>query len=142
MEEAKNHPSSVKDWLNSPEIEALREAWKHERMRLETEDNEWWLSLDNDTRIRAFRQIMKLLYIGEVQQRTTYRGMIYNVFGLGPEAYADGLNHFMDIHNLLFKAWEAEQEAERLVASESAEQQRLSERARRLEQQVYPPESA
>ena len=137
MEGAQGNSPSVKDWLNSPEIEALRDAWKHERMRLEAEDHEWWLALDNDTRIRAFRQVMKLLYIGEVQQRSTYRHMVYTVFGLGPEGYADGLNHFMAIHNLLFKAWEAEQEAERLVASELEEEQRLSERARRLEESSH-----
>lgn len=141
MEGAESHPSSVRDWLNSPEIEALREAWQHERMRLEAEDNEWWLTLDNDTRIRAFRQIMKLLYIGEVQQRSTYRAMIYNVFGLGPEAYADGLNHFMAIHNLLFTAWEAEQEGEKLLALEREELERISGRVKRLGEELSPPES-
>jgi len=130
MEEAEERSSSVGSWLNSPEIAALREAWQFERKRLEAEDNDWWLALDNDTRIRAFRQIMKLLYIGEVQQRSTYRHMVYTVFGLGPEGYADGLNHFMAIHNLLFKAWEAEQVAEELTASEREEEMRCGERAR------------
>jgi hypothetical protein len=54
------------DWLNSPELKALRKAW-HEAEKLQNaEDDAWWDSLNHDGKSQAFRQITKLMHKAEV----------------------------------------------------------------------------
>ena len=86
------------DWLNSPELKALRKAW-HEAEKLQNaNDDAWWDSLDYDGKSQAFRQITKLMHKAEVLDRGSYRYAIYDVFGLD---YGDGLTHYMQLHNLI-----------------------------------------
>jgi hypothetical protein len=94
------------DWLNSPELKALRKAW-HEAEKLQNaEDDAWWDSLDYDGKSQAFRQITKLMHKAEVLDRGSYRYAIYDVFGLD---YGDGLTHYMQLHNLIGQGIDAEQ---------------------------------
>ena len=78
----------MKDWLNSPDLKALREAWCEAEKRQKAEDDAWWDSLDYDGKSQAFRQIVKLMYKAEVIERGSYRHALYEVFGL---EYGDGL---------------------------------------------------
>ena len=96
------------DWLNSPELEALRKAWNESEKRQNAEDDAWWDSLNYDGKSQAFRQIVKLMYKAEVKDKGSYRYAIYDVFGLD---YGDGLTHYMQLHNLIGKGLDAEQKA-------------------------------
>lgn len=69
-------------------------------------DDQWWNSLDQEDQLRAFRQVCKLIHRGDVEDRGSYRYVLYDVFGWGPEAYGDGLAHYMTIHNLIYSAVE------------------------------------
>ena len=98
----------MEDWLNSPELKALRRAWAESEKRQNAEDDAWWDSLDHDGKSQAFRQITKLMYKAEVLDRGSYRYAIYDVFGLD---YGDGLAHYMRLHNLIIQGIESEQKA-------------------------------
>jgi hypothetical protein len=94
------------DWLNSPELKALRKAW-HEAEKLQNaEDDAWWDSLDCDGKSQAFRQITKLMHKAEIIDKGSYRHVMYEVFGLD---YGDGLPHYMALHNLIHQGLKAEQ---------------------------------
>jgi hypothetical protein len=96
------------DWLNSPELKALRKAW-HEAEKLQNaEDDAWWDSLNRDGKSQAFRQITKLMHKAEVLDKGSYRYAIYDVFGLD---YGDGLTHYMQLHNFIGQGIEAEKKA-------------------------------
>jgi hypothetical protein len=105
MVSAQNETSSLMDWLNSPELEALRKAWNESEKRQNAEDDAWWDSLDYDGKSQAFRQIVKLMYQAEVKDKGSYRYAIYDVFGLD---YGDGLTHYMQLHNLIGQGIEGE----------------------------------
>jgi hypothetical protein len=90
----------MEDWLNSAEIKELRESFSAFQKQQEAEDDAWWDSLDYEGRSQAFRQVCKLMYKAEVQDKGSYRWAIYDVFGL---EYGDGLDHFMTLHNLIGK---------------------------------------
>jgi len=96
---------TMKDWLNSPELKALRKAWHESEKRQNAEDDAWWDSLDHDSRSQAFRQIIKLMHKAEVVDKGSYRYAIYDVFGLD---YGDGLTHYMQLHNLISQGLESE----------------------------------
>lgn len=91
----------MKSWLDSPEIEAFREAWRQADLVQGAEDQAWWDSLTMDERAQAFRQICKLIYKAGVTDKGSYRYAMYDVFNID---YGDGLNHYMQIHNLLSRA--------------------------------------
>ena len=93
------------DFLNSPELAALREAWAAEEVRQETEDEAWWDSLTMEGRAQAFRQVCKLIYRADIKNRGSYRYAMYDVFNLD---YGDGLSHYMMLHNLIYQGLEAE----------------------------------
>ena len=97
---------SAKDWLNSPELKALREAWCEAEKRQKAEDDAWWDSLNYDGKSQAFRQIVKLMYRAEVIEKGSYRHALYEVFGL---EYGDGLAYYMQLHNLIGQGLAAEQ---------------------------------
>jgi hypothetical protein len=97
---------SVKEWINSPELKAFRQAWQASEKLQNAEDDAWWDSLDYDGKSQAFRQITKLMYKAEVLERGSYRYAIYDVFGLD---YGDGLTYYMQLHNLIGQGIESEQ---------------------------------
>ena len=99
---------SVKEWINSPELKAFRQAWQASEKLQNAEDDAWWDSLDYDGKSQAFRQITKLMYKAEVLERGSYRYAIYDVFGLD---YGDGLTHYMQLHNLIGQGIESERKA-------------------------------
>jgi hypothetical protein len=99
------------DFLNSPELAALREAWSAEEARQETEDQAWWDSLTMEARAQAFRQVCKLLYKADVEHKGSYRYAVYDIFNVD---YIDGMNHYMALHNLINKALSSSQEPQAL----------------------------
>lgn len=96
--------SGLMDLLHSPEMEVVREMFRQEEQRQAAEDQAWWDSLTMDERAQAFRQVIKLMYHAEVAKRGSYRYAMYDVFGVD---YADGMLHYMELHNLIFKGLEA-----------------------------------
>ena len=88
-------------WLDSPEMEAFREAWRHADLVQSAEDDAWWDSLTMDERARAFRQICKLIYKADVTDKGSYRYAMYDIFNID---YGDGLKHYIQLHNLISRA--------------------------------------
>ena len=106
--EEDNQKQSLKEWMNSPELQALRKAWQESEKRQNAEDDAWWDSLNYDGKSQAFRQITKLMYRAEVTDRGSYRYALYDIFGLD---YGDGLTYYMQLHNLIHQGLAAEQKA-------------------------------
>jgi hypothetical protein len=100
-ERAKN---TLKDWLNSPELQELRKAWRESELQTKTEDQAWWDSLTMEERARAFRQVVSLMYKAEVKERGSYRHAMYDIFEID---YLDGMMcNYMDLHNLIYRGLE------------------------------------
>lgn len=89
---------TVENWLNSPEMQELRQSFAALQKKQWAEDQAWWDSLSYEQRAQSFRQITKLMHKAEVQDKGTYRWALYDVFGLD---YGDGLDHYMALHNLI-----------------------------------------
>ena len=54
---------------------------------MQKEQEEYWNSLTKEQQLMAFCAISRRIVDGEIKQKGTYRYVLYNVFGFGPEAY-------------------------------------------------------
>jgi hypothetical protein len=106
--EAPSGTPSLGDWFNSPEMKAFREAWQASEMKEQAEDQAWWDSLNGEERARALRQVAKLIHKAEIKDQGSYRYAMYDVFGID---YCDGMAHYMELHNVIYRGLAAEKRA-------------------------------
>ena len=105
MAAAQDHSSSLNNWLDSPELQALREEWRQEECTIKAEDQAWWDSLSMEERARALRQVTKLMHKAEVEDQGSYRYAMYDIFEVD---YLDGiLCPYMELHNLIHRGLQA-----------------------------------
>lgn len=97
----------------------LANSFKLWELELEENHDKFWNGLSKDDQLKAFCSVMRRLYKAEIEERGSYRYTLYNVFGFGPESYAQAqVSGFLAIHNAI---WDGE---------------RLSELINKLEQRV------
>ena len=72
-------------------LDQLAEMYKEVESSWEKDANEYWASLDQEHQMLAFFSVMKRVYQGEIVEGRSYRGVLYDIFGFGPEAYAMGM---------------------------------------------------
>ena len=64
--------------------------------------DEWWDSLSQEEQMKAFYSVVKRICKGELDDKGSYRYVLYDVFGFGPESYGMGMNcGYMELHNCL-----------------------------------------
>lgn len=67
---------------------------------IENEQEEFWNSLTPDQQIMCFCAVSRRIHKGEIEDRGSYRWVLYDVFGFGPEAYAQAQDAgYLAIHN-------------------------------------------
>jgi hypothetical protein len=71
---------------------------------LETQQEEYWASLNKEQQLDLFCCIVRRLVKGEIEDGRSYRGILYDTFGWGPEAYAVAqMAGYINLHNAIFK---------------------------------------
>ena len=84
----------------------LANSFKLWEMELEEDHGKFWNSLSKDDQLRAFCSVMRLLHKAELEEHGSYRYTLYDVFGFGPESYAQAqVSGFLAIHNAI---WDGE----------------------------------
>ena len=62
--------------------------------------DEMWNSFSNEDQLLLFLAVVRRIYKGEYELRGSYREVLYDVFGFGPEAYMPAqMAGYLDIHN-------------------------------------------
>lgn len=91
---------------NEDRLKALDEISKifNEAMaEIEKDSEDYWNSLSKEDQLKAFCAISRRIYKGEIEDRGTYRYVLYDVFGFGPEAYAAAqMAGYLSIHNSIY----------------------------------------
>lgn len=78
---------------------SFMEAVEHEKTLSES----FWNSLNSEEQLWVFCAIMRRLQKGELEDKRSYRGVLYGTFGWGPEAYAAAqCSGYLDIHNSIY----------------------------------------
>lgn len=104
MDISSDNDSAVRQLINSPEMQSIRQMMRESALRQAAEDQAWWDSLTMDERAQAFRQVVKLIYKAELVDKGSYRHIMYDIFDID---YTDGLDCYMELHNVIFKGMEA-----------------------------------
>lgn len=90
-------------FLDDPHYQELNRLQLEAQTRREKECDEYWNNLEYEDQLKAFYSVVKRIYQGEIKDQGTYRYILYDVFGFGPEAYALGMDcGFMYLHNSIY----------------------------------------
>jgi hypothetical protein len=69
---------------------------------IEKEQEAYWNSLSKDDQLKAFCAVVRRIVQGELHDKGSYRWVLYDVFGFGPESYTQGMEcGFMALHNAI-----------------------------------------
>lgn len=78
----------------------FREAMKEE----ERISEQFWDSLTKEQQLLVFCAVVRRICKGELDDKRSYRGVLYDTFGFGPEAYAVAqCSGYLDLHNSIIK---------------------------------------
>ena len=111
--------------INSPEWQEASNAFQEAMDAIEREEEAWWNTLTEDQQISALCCVSRRIHEGDIVKGGSYRYVLYQVFGFGPEAYARAqLAGYLAIHNSIYT---------------SEDERRLLERF--AEKSGLPPES-
>ena len=81
-------------------LAAASETYQAAMKDYETETDAWWDALPYDDKLRAFYSVVKRIYDGDIKQQGSYRYVLYDVFGFGPDAYGIGMEcGYLSLHN-------------------------------------------
>jgi len=93
--------------LDSPEWQEASNTFRLAAEQYQKECDDLWNSLPYDDRLKLFCAISKLIYEGEIKEKGTYRYVLYDTFGFGPDAYAAAqCAGYLSIHNAIFNGEE------------------------------------
>jgi hypothetical protein len=86
-------------------LSEIGEAWNKAMLNIEQASEEYWNSLTKEQQLDAFCAVCRRIYKGDIEDKGTYRYVLYNVFEFGPEAYAPAqMAGYLTIHNSIFDA--------------------------------------
>jgi hypothetical protein len=78
--------------------ELFEEGLRHDDQASEA----FWRSLTKEQQLQAFCAVSRRIRKGELELGGSYRYVLYQVFGFGPEAYVPAMYAgYMDIHNAI-----------------------------------------
>lgn len=67
---------------------------------IESDQEAFWNSLTKDEQLKAFCAVVRRINLGELEDKGTYRYVLYDIFGFGPESYAQAqMAGYLALHN-------------------------------------------
>lgn len=93
------------------ELAAAGELMREAAKQFEKDSEAAWNALDKEQQLMLFCAVVRRIYDGEVKERRSYRGVLYDVFGFGPESYAPAqYAGYLTIHNMIYEAVDLEEQ--------------------------------
>ena len=78
----------------------LTEAFEENRRVNDTAADSFWNSLSYEDKCNAFHAVVSKIFQGDIQKKGSYRYVLYDVFGFGPDMYIRGMDcGYMALHN-------------------------------------------
>jgi hypothetical protein len=69
---------------------------------IKEDEEKYWNSLSKEQQLCCFNSVIRRIHKGDVELQGSYRYVLYQVFGFGPEAYARAqMAGYLDIHNMI-----------------------------------------
>jgi hypothetical protein len=92
------------------ELSKFSEMQEQFEREYEAECDQFWNNLSYDDQLKAFFSVCKRIYQGDVKDRRSYRGVLYDTFNFESDAYGIGMQcGYMHIHNLISEGIDAKE---------------------------------
>ena len=83
-------------------LSELRDSQEAAQSEYDLEVQAFWDSMSKEDQLKCFYAVCKRIHKGELEDKGTYRYVLYDVFGFGPDAYAIGMmSGYLNIHNAI-----------------------------------------
>lgn len=83
-------------------LDDLRQAQEKAASEYESEVENFWSSMSYEDKLKCFYAVCKRIHKGDIEDRGTYRYVLYDIFGFEPDAYAVGMMcGYLNIHNAI-----------------------------------------
>ena len=70
---------------------------------LKNEQEAYWNSLTKEVQLKAFCAVVRRIHKGDIEDKGSYRYVLYQVFGFGPESYAQAqMAGYLTLHDSIF----------------------------------------
>jgi hypothetical protein len=67
---------------------------------IEHEQEAYWNSLSKEDQLKAFCAVVRRIHKGDIEDKGSYRYVLYQVFDFGPESYGQAqMAGYLDLHN-------------------------------------------
>ena len=101
---------SFTDYLNSDEYKEYLEIQEEALEQYTQKAKEYFESLETDNQLLLFFHITNQIFENYFKDNSSYRGLLYDKFGFGPESYTIGMDSGMfAIHNAISTPDESEE---------------------------------
>ena len=108
--------NSYTEYLNSDEYKKFLEIQEEALEQYEQKAKEYYDSLGMDNQLLLFFYITNVIFKNYFKDNGSYRGLLYDKFGFGPEAYSLGMDSGMfALHNAISTPDESEERFHTLV---------------------------
>lgn len=89
----------------SSTLEELGELFRQAFESAEQDQEAYWNSLSTEDQLKAFCAVVRRIVRGELQDKGSYRYVLYNTFGFGLEAYGQAqMAGYLELHNSIFES--------------------------------------
>jgi hypothetical protein len=109
--------NSYTEWSTSDDHKELLKIEEEVQEQYTKKAKEYYDSLGMDNQLLLFFYITNLIFENYFKDNGSYRGLLYDKFGFGPEAYSLGMDSGMfALHNSIYTPDELEENFNNLVA--------------------------
>ena len=107
---------SFTDYLNSEEYKEYLELQEKALQEYKQKAKDYFESLETDNQLLLFFYITNVIFENYFNDNGSYRGLLYDKFGFGPEAYSLGCDSGMfTLHNAISTPDELEERFQKLI---------------------------
>ena len=93
----------MKDKDLSEALDSIREAMQEQKKNNQKRADEFWDNLSYDDKLAAFYSVVQRICKGELNEKGSYRYVLYDVFGFSSDAYALGMEcGYLELHNSIY----------------------------------------
>jgi hypothetical protein len=108
--------SSYTEYSNSDEYKEFLKIQEEALEQYKQKAKEYFQSLEMNNQLLLFFHITNTIYANYFQDNSSYRGLLYDKFGFGPESYSIGMDSGMfAVHNAISTPDELEERFNTLV---------------------------
>jgi hypothetical protein len=84
-------------------LDKISDMFNEAMEELKTEQEAYWNSLSKDDQLKAFCAVVRRIHKGDIEDKGSYRYVLYQVFDFGPESYAQAqMAGYLTLHNCIF----------------------------------------